>query len=213
MIKITPMVLCLPFLAICQSGKLATELAPAMFLSTLAETETLLSIQAHQKDVLKHSKAISIKTAAIVSLKELELQKNRNSPSSLKQTTPWLQAVENLEYILQVNEDTYATASQIPDFDNTLLTFTLNLVSEAHLAFDDLKQITSEEDNNLITETDRFLLLQKANKPITKLLNTSIAINTLVHNLAKDKPLQPINYSISNAIQEAEHTINNLIIK
>ncbi len=168
------------FNCIGQVGQTAADIAIDIGTSTLPETQALASIRLSQDEVLKDSRDIAQKTAAILVLKEAELKALSDTPNDIEQTTPWKTSVYAVDAIIQYNTNSLQLIEDFPEaFDIAVEAMGL-ITDNAYASMSDIAQIVSGGQDNLMHCTDRFKFISKVNERLLLLVEISRFVNTLI---------------------------------
>lgn len=168
------------FNCIGQVGQTAANIAIDIGTSTLPETQALASIRLSQDEVLKHSKDIAQKTAAILVLKEAELKALSDTPSDIEQTTPWKTSVYAVDAIIQYNTNSIQLIEDFPEASDIGVEAMALITENAYASVSDITQIVSGGPDNLMHGTDRFKFISKVNERLLLLVEISRFVNTLI---------------------------------
>lgn len=198
-----------------QIGQAAAQIAIDIGTSTLPETETLVAINLHQQDVLKYSEEIAKKSAAIAVLKEAELVALNETPAGFSDTTPWKYSLGSIDAIVQLNSNTIQLINDFPDVDTLPITVTATILEKAYSGFSDIEAILQDGNNNLMSATDRYSLIEKLNTYLDKLESISRLMNVVVRNMILSSANVPTDYSydITGSLENMLQNIDNLIIE
>lgn len=198
-----------------QVGQTAAQIAVDIADATLPVTTTMVAINLHQQDVLKYSKSIAEKTAAIMVLKEAELKSLKETPGSLEETSPWKRAIIYVDGIVQFNSNTTELISNYPDVEGIPIESIILITAETYDAFSDLTAIAQGGDDNLMSPAARFKLIKKANSYLKKLYDLSNKLNQLTRILIlfSGEVVTDTTYDTSEAMDSILEEIENFVIE
>lgn len=178
-----------------QVGQTAADIAIDIGTSTLPETQALASTRLSQDEVLKHSKDIAQKTAAILVLKEAELKALSETPDGFDQTTPWKTSVYAIDEIIQYNTNSIQLIEDFPEASDIGVEAMALITENAYASLSDIAAITSGGGDNLMHGTDRYKFVSKVNERLLLLVEISRFVNTLIRISVVQAEEIPSDYS------------------
>lgn len=213
--KLLYLVLCIHGISSGQVGQTAAKIALDITEATIPVTSTMVSMNLSQQAVLKYSENIAAKSAGILVMKGVELDKITNpNIEGFEETTPWRASVIALAGIGQYNSNSLNIIENFESLNDFPLEILDDIIAEATLSLADIEAILKGGKDNRMSPAGRYKLMQKINKTLIKLYLASREINGLVRSIAIATGEIEINndFDSSEPLNNIYDKIDNIIL-